>query len=245
MDTDFALKEYGLSDKEILVYKELLPLGSVNLQEISKRINLPRTTIYNTLTYLTGKGLVSFIIKKGVRFYDATDPEKLVDKIEEKKALLKSVLPELQILKNTTINSSSAEIYQGSKGLYTILSDVFRIKQNISYFGSYSLSKEMLKHQPEHFRTIRIERKIPARIVIDYYDEEIFHKKEYKKLTKIKFHKGLKDFPCMIFIYGKKVAIYTVKKELIGIIITNEQVSDAMQMMFEMYWSSARSKVQS
>ncbi|MBU1199274.1 MAG: helix-turn-helix domain-containing protein [Nanoarchaeota archaeon] len=240
MDIEFALNEYGLSDKEIKTYLALLPLGSINLQEIAKKVNLPRTTIYNTLNYLIAKGLVSFIVKGNARFYEAADPEKLVAKVDEKKALITSILPNLKIMKETKIQSSSVEIFEGTKGLFTILSDVFKIKQQIYYFGSYSLSKELLKHQPEHFRTIRLDKKIPAQIVMDKYDEATFHKKEYKQITEMRFNNALRNFPCMIFIYGKKVAIYTLKKDIIGIIISNEQVTEAMKFIFDMYWTQGK-----
>lgn len=242
MDALQVLKEYGLSEKESKVYLALLPLGKINLQEVAKRVDLPRTTIYNTLNYLVSKGLVSFITNKGVRFYEATDPSKLLDKLDEKRELVASVLPELESLKKIIKESSSVEIFQGSKGLFTILSDIFKKKQQTYYFGSYSLSVEVLKHQPEHFRTIRLDRKIPAKIVIDKYDEDTFHKKEYIKITEMRFNDSLRDFPCMIFIYGKKVALYTLKKDIIGVIISNEQVADAMKMVFDMYWNSSKKK---
>ncbi len=242
MDTEQVLKEYGLSEKEVKVYVAILPLGSINLQEIGKRIDLPRTTIYNTLNYLVSKGLVSYITKKGVRFYEAADPNKLMEKLNEKKELLNSILPGLESLKKTIKESSSVEVFQGSKGLFTILSDIVKKKQQTYYFGSYSLSKEILKHQPEHFRTIRLDRKIPAKIVIDKYEELMFHKKEYKKITEMRFNDSLKDFPCMIFIYGKKVALYTLKKDLIGMIIYNEQVAEAMKLIFDMYWVNSKTK---
>ncbi|MFH1063548.1 MAG: helix-turn-helix domain-containing protein [Candidatus Woesearchaeota archaeon] len=240
MRTEEALKEYGLAEKEIKVYLTLLPLGSVNLQEIGKRIGLPRTTIYNTLNYLVNKGLVSFITKKGVRFYEAASPEKLIDKINEKKEMIQSVLPELKILKETVKETSNVEIFQGTRGLFTILSDIFKKKQQIFYFGSYSLSREVLKHQPEHFRTIRLDKKIPAKIVIDPFDEPTFHKEEYKRITEMRFTPALKDFPCMVFIYGKKVALYTLKNDLVGIIISNEQVAQSMKLVFQMYWDMAK-----
>jgi len=242
MNINSVLTEYGLSEKEIKVYLTLLTLDSTNLQEIAKRINLPRTTIYNTLNYLVTKGLVSYVTKKRVRFYQAADPKKLMDKLNEKKELLNSIMPELETLKKTIKESSSVEIFQGSKGLFTILSDVFKEKQQTYYFGSYSLSKEVLKHQPDHVRTIRLNKKIPAKIVIDHYDEKVFHKKEYKNITEMRFNKSLKDFPCMIFIYGKKVALYTLKKDLVGVIISNEQVAEAMKLIFDIYWINSKTK---
>ena len=89
---------------------------------------------------------------------------------------------------------------------------------------------------------MRLERKIPAKIVIDKYDEDIFKKSDYKNLTKIKFSDSLKGFPAMIFIYGEKVAIYTLKEELIGIIIDNEQIAESMKMIFDTYWRNAKPK---
>ena len=240
MEVELALKEYGLTDKEIKVYVTLLPLGSISLQEIAKRLDLPRTTIYNTLNYLHGKGLISKIIKKSLTQFEATDPKQLVDNLNQRKSLLEKVLPSLETLKGMITESSSIEIYEGSKGLLTILSDIFKIKQRTYYFGSYSLSVEVLKHQPEHFRTIRLERKIPARIVIESSDEEIFHKKNYKNITQMRFFDSLKDFPCMIFIYGNKVALYTLKGDLVGIIIKNKEIATAMKLVFETYWNMGK-----
>lgn len=240
MDTESALREFGLTNKEVEVYLALLKLGNINLQEIAKRVDLPRTTIYNTLNYLSNKGLISKIVKKGITYFEASDPEVLLDKLKDKEELIKKSLPYLKNIKKLIKESSSVEIYEGSKGLFTILNDVFKVKQQIYYFGSYSLSKEVLKHQPEHFRTIRLDRKIPAKIVMDPYDESTFHKKEYKKITEMRFLKSLKDFPCMIFIYGRKVAIYTLKRDLIGIIIRNEQVTQSMKMIFDIYWKTAK-----
>ena len=50
MRKELVLKEFGLTDKEIEVYLALLPLGSINLQVLAKKVDLPRTTVYNSLT---------------------------------------------------------------------------------------------------------------------------------------------------------------------------------------------------
>ncbi|MEK6934756.1 MAG: helix-turn-helix domain-containing protein [Nanoarchaeota archaeon] len=236
MDKEQALREFGLTDKESEVYLTLLPLGSVNLQELAKRIDLPRTTIYNTLNYLYTKGLISKIVKGHITYFEAVNPEKLIDTLNQKKEIILSVLPELESLKKEIKESSGVEIYEGFKGISTILADIFKEKQQTYYFGSYSKSVEILKHLPEHFRVLRITKKIPAKIVIDPYDEETFHKSSYKKITEIRFVESLKNFPCMIFIYGNKVAIYTVEGELIGIIIKNKEFSQAMKIIFNLYW---------
>jgi len=240
MDKKNILKELGLSDKETEVYITLLPLGKINLQEIAKRIELPRTTIYNTLNYLSGKGLVSRIIRSGVTYFEAVEPSKFLDTLNQKKELLLSVLPELEGLKKEIKFSSSVEIYEGFKGVSTILNEVFKVKQEVFYFGSYSKSLEILKHLPEHSGNLRLDKKIHAKIIIDPYDEERFHKSLYKKITEMRFLESLKDFPCMIFIFGNSVAIYTVTGDVIGVIIRNKEVSRAIKIIFDLYWKISK-----
>ncbi|HLC72677.1 MAG TPA: helix-turn-helix domain-containing protein [Candidatus Nanoarchaeia archaeon] len=237
---ELVLKELGLTDKEIEVYLALLPLGSINLQVLAKKVDLPRTTVYNTLTYLATKGLVSKIIKNHITYFAAVDPHKLIDTLDQKKELVLSVLPELESLKTYVKESSAVEIYEGFKGISTILADIFKEKQQTYYFGSYSKSAEILQHLPKHYRALRLEKKIPAKIVIDTYDEETFYTPAYKKITEMRFLDLLKDFPCMIFIYGIKVALYTVQGDLVGVIIKNKEFSQAMQLIFTLYWDQGK-----
>lgn len=104
------------------------------MQRITKKVDIPRTTIYNTLNHLYEKGLVSKIIKDNVTHFEASDPKKLIDSLNQKKEFLEKVLPGLEGLKNSIKESSSVEIYEGFKGLSTILLDVFKIKQQTYYF---------------------------------------------------------------------------------------------------------------
>ena len=240
-DLVMPLKEYGLTDKEIGVYLALLPLGSVKVNEIFKKVNYPRITVNNTLQYLIGKGLVSKILKGKISYYSAVDPKSLPKQIEQKKQLLESIIPQLSSIKNSIGESSTVQMFEGFKGVYSIISDVFSGKnKEVTYFGNYVKSLDILKHLPDYARTMRLENNIHARIVIDPAKEEIFHTAKYKRLTKMKFLRSLQDFPAMIFIYGNKVAMFTVKGELTGMIIKNKEFSQAMKMIFELYWKQAK-----
>ncbi|MBI4145668.1 hypothetical protein HY493_05710 [Candidatus Woesearchaeota archaeon] len=240
MDLQTPLQEFGLTDKETAVYLALLPLDSVTVQELSKKLPYPRTTVYNTLTYLSEKGLVNKIVKRGITYFSAVAPDRLKDKLQEKQRLIESILPELSELKKQTRKSSTVELYEGLKGVYSILSDVFKIKQQTYYFGNYKKSLELLKHLPGHARTMRLERNIPAKIVIDPTDEDVFKTKKYKQFTEMRFLKSLESFPAMIFIYGTKVAMYTTQGDIVGVIIDNKEMSQAMKIVFELYWMQAK-----
>jgi len=167
--------------------------------------------------------------------------EKFLDNLDEKKRLIEGILPKLKELQEDQKQSSNVQIYEGFKGIFTILSDVFKIKQQTYYFGGYKKSLDILKHLPDQARLIRVDRNIPAKVVIDPTDEPLFHTPKYKKLTELRFLPSLEDFPAMIFIYGNKVAMFTVRGDLIGVIIENKQFSEAMKIVFDMYWSQAKS----
>ncbi len=240
METAFVLKQLGLSETEITVYIELLPLGIVKLQDISKKTGLPRSTTYHTLNYLIAKGLVAKIVKDKITHYTASDPKKFQAELDEKKQLLDSILPELSSLHKSIHNPSSVEIYEGFKGIQTILSDLVSVQQQVYYFGGYTKSLSVLKHLPNYVRQMRIEKKIPAKMVYDYTDEPILHTKEYRKYSELRFLDDFKDFPCMIFIYGDKVSMFSHKTELVGVIIQNKDFSEAMKFFFNMVWEKAK-----
>lgn len=240
MDAVYVLEQYGLSDKEAKVYLELLPLGTISLQEIAKRVNYPRSTTYHTLNYLISKGIVAKIIKEKITYYSATDPEKLEEDLKEKQNLISSILPQLKSLKSTMKNPSSVEIYEGFKGVHTILSDLCKVKQQVYYFGGYKKSLSALKHLPDYVRNARIEKGIPAKIIYDPVDEPILHTKEYQKVSELRFLDEMEDFPCMIFIYGEKVSMFSFKTDLVGVIIKNKDFAEAMKLMFSIYWERAK-----
>lgn len=239
MDLQDSLEVYGLTDKESRVYVSLLKHGTASLQIIAGPLPYPRTTVYNTLQYLKEKGLVSTIKKGRATQFQAADPARLLDILDKKATLIRSVLPDLESLYRSA-DSSRVQLYEGRKGIFAILSDVFSQKRQVCYFGSYSLSKKMLDFLPEHFRSLRLDRHIPARIVIDPYKEERFQLASYRRITKMRYNRSLQDFPLMVFIYGQNVAFYTLQGTVMGMIIENKQTARAMQMVFETYWTAGK-----
>lgn len=243
MDIKLALKEYGLSEKEIEVFLALLPMGPISLQDVARKVNYPRATAYDVLNYLANKGLIYKVNKKSATYYSATEPEKLQDRLKEKMRLIEQVLPELKDMKSSTDNPSRVETYEGLGGIYAILSDVYKINQQLYYFGNYKNSLDVLKHLPQQARLMRLERNIPAKVILDYSDEDIIYTQKYRELTELRLLNTLKDFPMMIFIYGEKVAMYTIKGDVIGIIISNKEFAKAMKIMFDVYWSMAKPSI--
>src|SRR3989338_3089372 len=120
------LEEIGLTRSEINVYLALLELGSSSTGRIVDKSRASSSKIYEILDKLMQKGLASFIIKSGVKYFEAAPPKRILDYIDEKeksilsqKNELQKIIPELELKRKLSEFKSEATIYKGIKGLET------------------------------------------------------------------------------------------------------------------------------
>ncbi|MBN2052230.1 helix-turn-helix domain-containing protein [Candidatus Woesearchaeota archaeon] len=238
------LRRLGWSENEIRVYIGVLELGSAKVDAISKRMPLPRTTIYGILKSLLEKGTVSYVIKSGVKYFTAIDPRRLVSIQEEKIGALKRILPQLEIIKQTVGEKPTIELYEGKSGVKTIFEDMLKAKQAICGYGNTQLMSDLLEHYVPNYVNRRIDEKIFFRLITELSDKSKLMRKEDKKaLRETKFIEKLKETTNATYIYGNKVAIITLlKKEPIGILIENEEVQKSQKVIFEILWDAALKK---
>ena len=64
-----TLEKIGLSKAEIKVYLALLELGSVPSGSIVKETEFRKSTVYESIRRLQDKGLVSYVIKEGIKYF--------------------------------------------------------------------------------------------------------------------------------------------------------------------------------
>ena len=160
-----ALREYGLSENEIRVYITLLKAGESSVQKIAKNAGLPRTTTYHILTSLQQKGLVSFVIKEHIKYFQATSPEILKNIINEKKKHIEEALPELKSIVSTLKQKPEVEVFEGTKGIKSILLNVLEEKNEILHYGDIvSLTRNLEYIFPQYINE-RVKRKIPIRVI--------------------------------------------------------------------------------
>ena len=88
-----VLEDLGFTQAEIKVYLALLELGSSPAGPILNKTQLHNSVLHATLNRLVEKGFVSFV-KEGKRhIYQASNPQHIVEYINEKKEEFKAILP--------------------------------------------------------------------------------------------------------------------------------------------------------
>ena len=119
------LKKLGLTDGEARVYLALLNLNSSTVGPIAKKSKVAYSKIYSVLERLLKKGLASYITKERTKYFQALDPERLIEYVEKKKLELEKSEKDLgnliPLLKSRLKKEKKreAEIFVGEKGLMT------------------------------------------------------------------------------------------------------------------------------
>ncbi|MCA9485648.1 MAG: hypothetical protein KC506_02280, partial [Nanoarchaeota archaeon] len=208
------LEEYGLTKNETSVYLACLRLGGATVYLISEYTKLPKSTCYDTLNSLKGKGLMSSIKKEKKIFFEASEPRTLIRVLEEKKRRIEPVLSELEKIKGSVERRPEVRLYHGKEGIKSILESVLQEKKELLIVGNFGKFKEHLDFYSDIFIDRRIEKKIKCKLIEEKSKENFeLSKRDKSELRKTKFLRGLADVNAECYVYGNNVAILTLLKE--------------------------------
>ncbi|MBT6774136.1 TrmB family transcriptional regulator [Candidatus Woesearchaeota archaeon] len=232
-----ALKGLNLSDKEINVYLSLLMLGQSSVNNIAKKANLNRISTYDLLKALLERGFVSYVIKSGVRYFEAVEPSKFLDNLKEKQEKIKAVLPELEAIKSTLTKKPQIEMYEEIKGLKSIFNDILKENKETWFIGDPKML-DSLKFYFPHFINQKRKQKIFSK-VITHDNKAMREYKAPKKFMEMRFIKEKIEMTKII--YGNKIAFLTFKeKESIGVLINNKDIANTERKLFEILWKNIK-----
>jgi len=233
------LKKLGLDDKEIAIYLVLLRLGSVTASIVSKETNIDRATSYRYIDSLISKGLVSYVIKNGIKYFQASHPEKILKDIEEKEKEYKKILPELINISNLPKEDTTAEIYYGENGLKTVLREILRNKEDHLVLGDEGHFQEIMPIFFEQFINECKKSKINERILCSESVLKKVKKFDYK-YSETKALPNENVFPTTTLIYNNKIVLFNWQLPYNAIMITNKNLANNYRNYFELLWKMAR-----
>lgn len=130
------LEEIGLSKNEVKIYTTLLQEGQTTVSNISTKSQIHRRNIYDSITRLIEKGLVFQIIGNGDNLYRPVDPNKLMELVDEKRARLQKVMPDLIADYNAKPQLEAAYIYKGIEGYKNYLQDILSTNEDAYFIGA-------------------------------------------------------------------------------------------------------------
>lgn len=245
MEIKNILEEIGLTQNEIKLYLELLKLGTTTTGNLIKNTGIHGSKVYAALERLIEKGLVGYVIVSGIKNFRATEPERLLDflddkekELREQKNEIRKVLPELKKKMQKEIEETRAEVFIGWKGIETIFNDGVREmgSGDIWYvLGAYP--GEDLERTDRLIQKIIMkceEKKMKWKVI---YNESARNTFKYEQQSPITTNRFIdQDTPATINIYKDTVFIALWIKDPLAFRVRNKKVADSFRGYFNQVW---------
>jgi len=238
------LKKLGLTENETKVYLALLELGNVNAGQIIKKTKLHRNIVYDNLDKLIEKGLVSFVVIKNIKYFEATSSNELKEYVEkqkkealDKEKIVTNILPKIDKLRISSERKQEATIFKGKKGLRTILEEITKTKE-LLVFGTGWGMRETLGTYYEQWHLKLRKNRVKAKILLPENKKGLFLKPFIAKYLPEK-----NIMPSTIAVYEDKVLNIIWGEEPIAILIISEKASKSYKNYFEMLWKIGKKSV--
>ncbi len=232
------LVQLGLTEKEARIYMGTLEIGRGSVVQISRKTGLPKSTTADTLKQLAKKQLVSVYAHKSRRRYAASDPRVLEERITRAQDVFQSVYPELEALYVEHGKKPDIRYYEGKEGLGVVQREILSEAKEIACVAAVgTLFSKMSEYFPT-FSQQRAKKKIPIRIIAR--DEALARERKESgkhELRTIRIVESL-PFQSLMYVWEDKVALMTLKEELMIVVIESRNITSMIRALFEIAWAT-------
>jgi DNA-binding MarR family transcriptional regulator len=258
-DLPQQLKELGLGEHEASVYAALLAASPASATYLAKKCGLSRSSVYTTLSILSGKGLVGTTRRNDVKQFMAQDTdalERLLHKeredAERKLARMRSLKGELEGLAKRDAQVPDIVSFEGQEGLKKIYLSMMRQAPEGSTL--YLLRDEFVWQPEWHFifeeewrgtiRRWKSQKNIRTKLLVNDSALERSKGSFYRSTTglahrRLPKHKSMKEFA--LYILGDTVATLSMERgHMVGLRMTNAHLAENYRTLFETLWDSAQ-----
>lgn len=237
------LREIGLSPNEARVYESLLKVGEASVQIISNRSKIHRRNVYDALSKLSDRGLISEVFVKGEKNFKAIDPRRLLELLKEKEERLKEVIPKMQTRLEKVEEKEEAYFYRGIEGFKNYLQDILKTKETVYFIGAKAFwLDERLKHSLRNFDRDRRRKGIKFMHLFDHEVKE--QKPEILKMAgkNYKFLPKKYSSKTAIDVFGSYVVTFVgveigkLREEPLIFVLKSKELADGYRKFFQFMW---------
>ncbi|MBP9762412.1 hypothetical protein KBD34_02230 [Patescibacteria group bacterium] len=243
---DKLLRTLGFTESESKLYLVSLEAGPATVQDLAKKAKISRVTAYAAADALMRNSLMSTIQQGKKRMFSAESPERLIafvhTRMQHMQSTLKEVeesVEELRLLQRG--EKPVVKMFKGKEGIRALQNDVLQMAPK---------SLIEIANSDELFRLYPTEENIDFFDAIDKSQPErkiIFYSKEGKGIRKgfPNEHIAVVKSPTNklfadIIVYDNRVAISTLRGEIIYILIESQDIADAMRLLFDHTWNDVK-----
>lgn len=252
------LHKLGLNVNDTKLYLELLESGRISITELSRNSDVPRSTAYESIERLQGKGLVSQVIVGNRKELVAEDPSKIKtvlynNKLKKEAELaelnrVEAEIPEfLEFAKKLTLSSLGelnvqVKFYEGERGFRQVSKRSLNSAQTeILFISNMDEWKQIFTDEFAYkdYVPARLEKGLYARTLAMRSDLATGIRSEDQKYKReMRFLPDNFKFKPTIIITKTEVSIMTSSKPYSAILIEGEIIAKLFTDIFNELWEN-------
>ena len=245
-EISIILKEYGLSDKEVIVFLYLVENNRTTAYQIAKGTKIYKSTCYDVLERLIAKGFVAKSTERNKMIYSTRDITEILGVVKSKEELLSSLIPKIKTLESKEqtfvkhVDSESAFLGINSKiselAKRKELTFVYMIGNNpkITTKSSAILIQRLINELTKS----NIKKGVKCRGLWDNKFKNNDFMEKFSVLGENKFI----DIPsnATTIIFDEHVVFFFIEDRPNTVEIKNKKISEEMKSYFENIWGVAK-----
>ncbi len=242
-----ALQNLGLAQNEARIYEALLRDGESSVGNIATSAKVNRRNVYDSLARLIEKGLVFEIIQHKENRYQAVEPNKLAEVLQEKQKALNTILPSLEELYRSTPHEDEVYIYKGMEGWRNYMRDIIRVGKDCYALGAKAtLNDERLKGFVTNFKQELEKKDIVFYNLYDHEVEGTAHEGHLsRKSDDYRFLPPQYSSPSVFIILEDRVFCFSnitlgsFNEDVSFSVIVNKQIAQSCRTWFKFMWEAS------
>ena len=238
------MQTFGFSPSEIKIYLYLIKRESSYANKISSETGINRTNVYEALDRLISKGVISFITKNKMKWFEAKSIDSLntfiAEKEDEFKKTKENFIKDIRKEKKSITGSkeySEASIFVGRKGLRMLFEEMLETEKPLYFFAANTLQfKKFFGAYFEQWHKRRAEKGINQKTI---FSNSVKQELTFgKKLWTYKFVSDEYMSPTTTILFGNTTLLIQWSKEPLAIKIKNKEITKSHLNYFNLIWNS-------
>jgi sugar-specific transcriptional regulator TrmB len=228
----------GFTHNQSKVYISLLQLGQTKVGPLLGKTGFHRNIVYRALDDLIGKKLANKIVKRGVSYFSAIDPEPILLEQKRKEDTAKDILKEIKSIQKQSF--SEVMILTGQQGIMDLCemmivegADTYVIGATFNIVSAVGGNLE------------RFEERVKKKGIKQYAlaQAQIRGKAGLNFVDEVRFlPENFPSSPHVIWVFGQVTAHILWEEPQTIFIIKNQKVAESYRKYFDLLWKRAKKK---
>jgi predicted transcriptional regulator len=244
-----AKKALGLTEKQSLVYGVLAKEGFLNPSQISRLINIKRTTVYLELEELKKKGLLIEKRKGKRKLIGIADPQTLrlfiheeKEELQRKEGFVENMISLVENLDKNVHEKTDVETLEGKAGIMVLIEKMLKERSDVYWFGTMDTMFNVFSVEQLYklYSLRRMEFNTTAYSITDR--SVLQYKKMSERIGKFRDFRFLEEkipIPGVFIMFGNTIGLIRADGKEIKIVLIRDNVMQGLlQAMFRLLWNS-------